>query len=398
MILDGAILIQNGIIRAVGPSRQVLSLAGARDCRELDATGKVVMPAFVDAAASLVQARPHPRSIARLSRLYNHADSEVFQEVLNEGAQACTSLSSQTLKHRANRTAAGMLQHGTGTVQSHAPYALDETTATKVLRIQREYDGALETVSSLLLKVPPAGEPTTWAEAVCEQFLPRVWKRRLASSVALEFDGRFLPAALAKKILRAAAQTGFSLSVHADPCGNTSAVSLAIEAGVTSTGGFRNITFEEIQGLAASSTIAVFRPGLEFQTGMRFERPGRAMLDAGVIPGLASAFHAELSPAYSMQMILLLASRCYRFSAEEAISAATINNAYALRREALVGSLETGKQGDVIVLNVSDYRELGYYAGINVVDKVFKRGMLVYDATPEYTTPRLDPTRVSHMH
>lgn len=104
------------------------------------------------------------------------------------------------------------------------------------------------------------------------------------------------------------------------------------------------------------------------------------MLDAGVAPGLASAYHPELSPAYNMQMILLLASRLNQFTAEEAIISATINNAHALGLEDSLGTLETGKEADLLVLAVSDYRELAYYPGINVVDKVIKRGAIVCES------------------
>jgi imidazolonepropionase len=377
------VLIHRGFIQAVGASRQVLSLGAARDCREIDATGKVVVPAFVDPVVSLVQTRPSPRHLDRLLQIYDTADPGVFQEILKESAHACAALSSQTLKLRVRRAASGMLRHGTGTVASRAPYAFDDTFLMKILRLQHEQDGALQSVSTLFLKPPDDADAAAWTQYVCQNLMPKVRKRRLAAAIDLEYDSMSLPFPMASAILRCAAQLGFVVNVHAGPSSRGSAVPLGLSQDAYTVGGFRDISEDEIQSLAESPTMAIFKPGITFQTGMAFRTPGRAMLDAGVIPVLASAFHPELSPSYNMQLILLLAARLFGFKPEEAISAATINAAHALRLESSVGSIETGKQADMLILNVSDYRELAYYAGINVVDKVIKRGILAFDASEE---------------
>ena len=353
------------------------------------------MPAFVDSHVCLVQARPNARSIERLNDFYDNPDPDAFQDILKDGAHSCASLSSQTLKQRAARLASGLLRHGTGTVLSRAPYALDSVTAMKILRIQREPIGALQTISSLLLKLPSGENPVQWTAHVCNELLPQVKQRRLAAAIDLAADSHYLSESEALRILSAAAQLGFISNVDADLFAPASAA-LAIKANAVSVAGFRDVTRAEILSLAASSTIATFKPGVTFQTGMHLKIPARAMLDAGVVPGLASGCHPELSPASSMQMILLLASRLYRFAPEEAITAATINNAYALRLEASVGSIETGKQADVVVLNVSDYRELAYYAGTNVVEKVFKHGMLVYDSRSDSSSSKFEHASGAH--
>jgi imidazolonepropionase len=273
-----------------------------------------------------------------------------------------------------------MLRHGTGTVETRAGYHLNEIDGMKVLRVQTQCCEPMEVVSTLLLQIPPGANPQTWAAQLCEEYLPLVRRRRLARFVDLELDPYTLPVPIALNILEVASQLGLYAKASSSILSASTAAVLATRGGVMALGTVHQATREELDALAAASVLAVLKPGLSFQIGAAYKEPGRAIIDSGVIPALASAYHAELSPGYNMQFILLLACRLYGWRPEEAISAATINSAYALRAEASIGSIETGKQGDVLILNVSDYREVCYHAGINVVDKVVKRGAVLYDS------------------
>jgi imidazolonepropionase len=379
LVPDGAILIRGGIIQAVGPTRQVAALAGARNCEVIDATGRVIMPAFVDLETSLVHAHPSPRNLERLLKHYDSPDSEAFRDVLDEGARSLRALSAQTLRRRAETTAEGMVQYGTATVESRAGYDLDEAGALKVLRVQSARGPApVDTVSTLLLSLPQGVDSPAWARWVCDLLLPKVRRRDLASFIDIEYDRNSLPAPIALMILGAAAQLGFGIKVHSGFFALSSAAALAARARTLSVGNLHAITPDEIEMLARSSTVAILKPGVTLQIGMSSATPGRALIDAGVIPGLASGYHPELSPSYNMQLILLLACRLYRLRPEEAINAATINNAFAIGAEASLGTLESGKQADLLILKISDYREIAYYAGVNIVDKVVKWGEVVY--------------------
>jgi imidazolonepropionase len=379
LIPDGAVLIRNGLIHAAGPSRQVEALAVARGCEEMDATGRVVMPAFIDLETSLVHAHPSPRNFERLLKHHDNPDPEVFRDVVDEGGRALAGLSAQSLRRRAEQTVRGMMRHGTTTVESRAGYRLDESGALKVLRVQMaNRESPLRIRSSVRLSLPPGEDAATWTEWACEQFLPKVSRRKLASFVDLEFNRQRLPAPLAGTLLRASTRLGFGIKVHGDFFGSSSAAPLAGDAGALSIGNLRCITGDEINQLASTNTIAVLKPGGALQIGRSGAAPAREMIDAGVAPGLASGYHAELSPGYNMQLILLLASRLYRLRPEEAIHAATINNAFALGLQSSRGSLESGKRADLLVLKVSDFHEVGHYAGVNIVDKVFRRGRVVY--------------------
>ncbi len=305
---------------------------------------------------------------------------EVFRDVLLDGGKALAGLSSQSLNRRLHRLARGMLQHGTVTAEARAGYSLEESGILKVLRVQNENGHPLDLHSTLLLQLPQGHGPGEWAQYVSQELLPTVRRRRMARFVDLEYDMRYLPEAVAGNILKRATELGFCMKIHSDLFAHGSAVAAAVAHRAISCGHLSRITRDEIDALAASETIAILNPGRAQHLGGCYAAPGRLLADTGVIPSLVSGYHPELSPSLSMQTAIYLACRSYRFRAEEAICAATINNAFALRAEATIGSIEAGKQADLLVLHASDYRELAHSPGVNIVDKTIKRGKLVYDS------------------
>lgn len=368
-IPDGAVLIRNGLIEDVGPGRRVENLSAARGADVIDATGGVVMPAFVDLETSLVH--DHPSSDT-LGRLLGNSDP---REILEESAKALGRLSSNSLRRRSTRIIHEMALYGTGTVESRAGYALDETNILKVLRVQSEHRGApLDLISTLLLKQTPGADPVEWVRWVTEDLLAKVRKRRMAKFIDLEYDRDAIPHPLLNRIFHSAGQLGFGLKMHSEYVALSSAVPMAVRCGAVSVANFRRIRDDEIEMLGDSSTIAIFKPGYLLQTGLAYPAPFRRMMEAGVIPALGSSYHAELSSGYNMQMILMLACRLYGMTPQEAIISATINAAHALGAGASVGSIECGKQADLLVLGISDYREVAYYSGVNMVRKMVKRG------------------------
>ena len=267
-----------------------------------------------------------------------------------------------------------MARFGTGTVESRAGYALGEADLLKVLRVQGDHHAPVDLVSTLLLKREPDREPVEWVRWLTGHLLSKVRQRRLAKFIDFEYEGNAIPVPLVMRIFYAASELGFGLKIHSEFESGASAVPLALRCGTTSIGNVFHITSDEIQTLANSTTIAVFTPGLSLQSGLLEFPSCRKMLDAGVIPALATAYHPELSSGYNMHFTVMLACRLYGMTPEEAIVAATINAAYAVGGEAVIGSIECGKQADIQILNISDYREVAYYSGVDVVNKMVKRG------------------------
>lgn len=379
LIPDGALLIRNGLIEDVGPSRRIENLASARGASEIDATGRVVMPLFVDLEAALVHARPAARTFETLSN--NHGDNGdgCLRAALEEGAKSLTELSSRNLRQRAEILTRNLLRQGTGTIEARAGYPVGETGTLKVLRVQAELTNDIDVISTLQL-APDRRDVEAWVCECEQEILPAVARRRMARFVDLEYDPAVLPYASARRLLSLSAAFKFGLKVHAGLFSAISAISLALEYGVRSIGNILEASTPEMDCLAGSGIIVVVTPGMALHGSVRSTAPAREMIDRGVPIAVSSGYHAELNPAYNMHLVLLLASKLCRVRLEEAISASTINPAHAAGVAASVGSLEIHKQADVQILNISDYRELPYLAGrAGGVHTVLKRGEVVYE-------------------
>jgi imidazolonepropionase len=153
---------------------------------------------------------------------------------------------------------------------------------------------------------------------------------------------------------------------------------LAVELGAASCDHLEQVNDEDIRALGKSGTVATLLPGCDFHLGLKQYAPARQLIEAGAIVGLATDYNPGTSPTVSMPMILSLACSQLRMTPAEAIAAATINGAYALGREKMIGSLEEGKQADLAVYEVEDYREIPYYFGENRCWMTVKRGEIIY--------------------
>ena len=382
IIPDGALLIGNGKIEEVGPSRRVENLAPARDAFEIDASGKVVMPGFVDSHTHLVYGVPWLKEYEnRAAQL----GGDVFERTsLRASVQAVHTVSARRLEWRAQTTVAGMVRHGTTTLEAKSGYGLDQSGEVKILRVLAALDGQpLDVFATLLAALDIQGEyrRNTWdyLSWFSTTLMPKVRHRRLASFVDVITDGGGLTLEQAERYLEIARELGFLIKVHADQFRRTGSVPLAVRVGAVSVDHLDHSSPEDIDMVARSGTIATLLPGAAFHLGHGRYPPARALIDAGAAVALASNLNPETCPTYNMQMILSLACTQMHMTPAEAISAATVNGAHALRCAGRAGSFEPGKQADVLVMNASDYREIPYHFGVNAVAMTIKRGVAIYD-------------------
>ena len=167
------------------------------------------------------------------------------------------------------------------------------------------------------------------------------------------------------------------LKAHAEQFTHTGVARLAVELGAASADHLEHADEQDVRALANSKTVATLLPGAVFHLGLKRYPPARALIDAGATVALATDFNPGTSPTFSMQMILSLACTEMRMTPAEAIRAATIHGALALRCADRAGSLEPGKQADLIVMNATDYREIPYYFGGNNVHLTIQRGAVI---------------------
>jgi len=371
IIQDGAVLIEDGIIATLGPSRRVENLSAARYAIEIDASGKVIAPGFVDSHTHLVCGPP------RLADYTMRLSGASYAEIAQAGGGILSSVRAiretpiRRLILQARRSLGGFARHGTTTLEAKSGYGLDETGERKTLRAIRALHGKpLDLVPTYLGAhvVPPEwrGSEDGYIDWVCSYLMPKLRRRSLARFADAYCDEGAFTVEQARRYLEAARALGFELKIH------------AVELGAASADHLDYVTDDDIRALAASPTMATLLPGAVFHLGLQQYAPVRRMIDAGVAIALATDFNPGTSPTYSMQMILSLACSQMRMTPAEALAAATINGAHAMRSAAHCGSIEAGKIADLVLFNVPDYREIPYHFGVNLVAMTIKHGRVIY--------------------
>jgi imidazolonepropionase len=210
--------------------------------------------------------------------------------------------------------------------------------------------------------------------------MPEVASQKLAEFCDVFCDRGAFTRRQAKTILEAGKRFKLTPRLHAEQLTRTGAAQLAVELDAASCDHLEQVNRSDIRALGQSKTAATLLPGCDFHLGLKKYAPARALIDAGAIVALASDYNPGTSPTLSMPMILSLACSQLRMTPAEAITASTINAAYALRREKQIGSLEVGKQADLAVFEVADYREIPYYFGVNHCWMTVKRGRVIHAA------------------
>ncbi len=361
IIPDGGLLIIDGVIRHVGPSRRVENLSEARGALEISAAGRVVMPGFVDSSTQLIAG---PSLLDEYERRLAGGDD---RRGTDGAARALRRSTTRRLAAEAQQSVKQFIRHGTTTIEARSGPGLDDATARKVLRALAAVDGKPLEVHRTF-SVGGSGPGGALVE---------IRRRRLARFAGLlRIEGG--PAAEARRVLSAAADLGFLTRVSASGSAQDDAVSLAVESGAACVDRLTRATPGDVAMLARSATIATLTPGACFHLGLDRYPPARLLIDSGAAVALATGYDAATSPTCSMPMILALACAQMRMAPAEAVTAATINGAHALRTASRCGSLEAGKDADLIMINASDYRELPYHFGVNLLAMAMKRGEPVF--------------------
>jgi len=380
-------LVRDGRIVATGTPREIERRKGAGQAEKIDVGGRVVLPGFVDSHTHLV----HAASRAEEYELKIRGAS--YEEIAKRGGGILNSVgklraaTEQALKKRARAALEEFASFGTTTVEAKSGYGLDVASELKILRLQRELaaEQPIEIVSTFLGAHVVPGEfrrrangAGQYVQFLLDQMLPEVANDGLAEFCDVFCDrGAFTPGQ-SRKLLSEAKLLGMAARLHAEQLSRTGATQLAVELRAASCDHLEQVNASDIRALAGSKTVATLLPGCDFHLGWKRCAPARKLIDAGAIVALATDYNPGTSPTVSMPMILSLACSQLRMTPAEAISAATINAAYALNRHQRLGSLEEGKQADFSVFDVEDYREIPYYFGMQRCWMTVKNGEVIY--------------------
>ncbi len=391
IIPDGAVLIQDEKIAAIGKTDE-LRLAYPNE-PALDASGKVVMPGFVD---------PHTHAIwagDRSAEFELRLEGKTYMEILAAGGgilasvRAARTCTLETLLNETRPRLNSMFAYGTTTAEVKTGYGLRTAAELRMLQalLILDKEGPLEIAPTFLGAHAIAPEfrdrPDDYTDLICNTMLPVLndWWPNQAPFAEMPFVDVFCETgafslAQSRLILSKARELGFPLKIHADEFDNLGGASLAAELGAVSADHLVKTSQEDIQALAHSDTVAVSLPCTPFGLADPHYTPARAILEAGGLLAIATDINPGTAWCESMQFAIALACRYLRLTPAQAIAAATINAAAAIARADRIGSLEVGKQADLLVLSVPDYRHLGYRFGINLVQTVIKKGRAYPDA------------------
>jgi len=374
IIESGAVLCLGGKIVSVGTTKDALRDPWLKKNRnkvtEIDCAGKVVLPGFVDSHTHPVFVNP------RLVDFEKRIEGASYEEIAAAGGGIRSSLEGvrkagkSFLAKKVFGVLCDMAVHGTTTVEAKSGYGLTVESELKSLEAIREAAARWPgTVISTLLgaHVVPRefqGRRDKYVEAVCKQMIPQAAKRKLAQFVDVFCDRGAFTAEETKQIFEAAEQHGLSVRAHMCQLTET-ALQPFLLFNPASFDHMDHVNEEDIAQLAKRDTVATLVPGANYFLGLKEYPRARKLVDAGVPVALATDYNPGTSPTLSMPMAMSLACTHMKMSPAEAISAATINGAWALRVADRKGSIEPGKDADLAVFAVEDYREIPYWFGAN---------------------------------
>lgn len=385
IIENGAVVVREEKIVAVGTTEEMRAAYPHEPT--LDASGCVLMPGFVDPHTHLIWAGDRANEFEMKMAGMHYLDILAAGGGIISTVRATRTASIETLVAQTRPRLLRMFANGTTTAEAKTGYGLQTATELRLLKAllalddESPLDLAITFLGAHAIAPEFKGNPQGYADLVSDTMLPIVkeWWETHAPRLPLPFvdvfcENKAFDLAQTRQVLTKARDLGFPLKVHADEFDNLGGASLAVELGAASADHLVKTSEADIAALGKSDTVAVSLPCTPFGLAECHYTPARDIIAADGILALATDCNPGTTWNESMQFVIALACRSMKLTPAEAIAASTINSAHAIRRADTIGSVEVGKQADLLILSVPDYRQLGYRYGTNLVKQVIKRG------------------------
>jgi len=344
----------------------------------INAKGKTVMPGFVDPHTHLIFAGSREFELDMKLRGYSYLDilkkgGGIFYTV-NETRKATSEKLFKESKQRLDK----MLSYGTTTCEAKSGYGLDTDSELKILHVQKKINSVhpVDIISTFLgaHAIPKGYSSKDYVDKIINEMIPKI--KKLANFCDVFCEKGFFTNKQSKEILDAGKKNGLIPKIHADELSDTKGAALAAEIEAISADHLLLSNDDGLKKMADKNVVGVLLPATSFSLMQKNYAPARKMIDLGVPVALAT----DLNPncwTENMQFIIQLACLKMKMTLSEAITASTFNAACALKMNNNIGSLEKSKQADLIILNCPNHKFLAYHYGINLIEKVIKKGCLM---------------------
>lgn len=380
---NASVLIEDGHIVAVGDGAEWAKTVPVD--KQIDATGKTVLPGFVDSHTHFVFGGY--RADEFLWRMEGMTYMEIMERGggINNTMKAIRNASAEELIEHSMDILEKMLAFGITTVEGKSGYGMDHDTELKQLEVMKELEQRqpVEIVRTFMgaHSIPPEykGRNEEFLKFLVKEVMPDVKKADLAQFCDIFCEKGVFSIEESRQYLQQAKDMGFDLKIHADEIVTLGGAELGAELGCTSADHLLHASDEGIKALANSDTVATLLPTTAFCLKEPFA-PARKMIDAGCAVALATDFNPGSGFTNSVPLMIALGVIYMGMTAEEAITALTLNGAAAVGRADTIGSIEEGKQADIVILQYPSYKFLPYHTGVNIVETVIKKGKVVHQA------------------
>ncbi len=384
IIRDGAIYIEDGVICKIGTTEAVnKTISRLGDIEVIDASGKAIIPGFVDSHTHFIFGGYRPGEF--IKRL----EGATYMEIMKHGGGIANTVKATRNTSKGEMISVGLdrlqdcLEQGVTTMEGKSGYGLDFDCEIKQLEAMKELDKEhpIELITTYLgahdIPLEYKHNVQAYMEYMAGEVLPYIKRNDLATFVDIFCEESVYNRKQAETILTDAKKLGFDVKMHADEIISLGGAELGVELGAISTDHLLAASQKGIQALAASHTVATILPCTAFCLNKPYAN-ARAMIDAGCAVALASDYNPGSCFTNSIPLILALGSIQMNMKIEEVLTALTLNGAAAIGLAGKTGSLEVGKQADLVMLQYPDYQFLVYHTGKNIVDTVMKRGEVVF--------------------
>lgn len=382
VITDGCVVITEGKIEKVGKTKEVLKDLDLKGYKVVDATGKCVLPGFIDSHTHFIF------SGYRDKEFNDRLKGKSYMDIAKEGGGIVSTVkdtreaSLEELVSSGYERLSEMIKLGVTTVEGKSGYGLDIDTEMKQLLAMNKLNDIhqVDVVSTYMgaHEIPEEykGRNKKYLDFLVKEAMPEIIEKDLAIFCDIFTEKNVFSIDESREYLKEAKKLGFKLKMHADEMFDLKGASLAAELGCTSADHLLNASKEGLLEMIDKDVVSTLLPLTAFSLKENFA-DAKFIIENGGALALATDYNPGSAHSYSIPLVIALATIYMDMTIEQTISALTINAAAAINKQGEIGSLDEGKKGDVIILNAPSYNFLSYCIGLNIVETVIKDGIIV---------------------